>query len=123
MSERSGVVSRKQIVTSVLVGLVLPAALLFGQVGSSTINGTVFDSSGAVVAGANVTALNEATGITHKQTSTGAGVYAFPSLPVGLYTITVDMQGFKTSKKTSNRLEVDTPLTVDFTLELGALSE
>ena len=115
--------NRERIIAILLLGLVLPVAPLFGQVGTATINGTVHDSSGAVVAGANVTAVNEATGITYKQTTTGAGVYAFPSLPVGLYSITVDMQGFKTSRQTGNRLVVDTPLTVDIALELGALSE
>ena len=115
--------NRERVIAILLLGLVLPAVALFGQVGTATINGTVSDSSGAMVARANVTAVNEATGITYKQTTTEAGVYAFASLPVGLYTITVDMQGFKTSRKTGNRLVVDTPLTVDMTLELGALSE
>jgi len=114
---------RGTVAAILLLGLVFCAAAVPAQVGTSTISGTVRDSSGAVVAGANVTALNDATGITYKQTTTEAGVYAFPSLPVGLYTVTVDTQGFKTSRKTGNRLEVDTPLTVDIALELGALSE
>jgi hypothetical protein len=114
---------REQMVAVLVLALVLCALPAGAQIGTATINGAVRDSSGAVVAGANVTALNEETGITYKQKTTEAGVYAFPSIPVGSYTIIVDMQGFKTSKKTGNRLEVDTPLTVDFALEVGALTE
>src|SRR6185503_13629260 len=91
--------------------------------GSSNITGTVRDTTGSVVPGATVTAKNEATGITSTQTTTDSGVYAFSSLPVGLYTISVERQGFKTLQKTSNTLEVGTPLTVDMVLEVGQVSE
>src|SRR5437016_6639561 len=89
------------------------------QTGSSSITGTVTDSSGAVVPGAKVTAKNEATGVTYTQTTTGAGLYSFPSLPVGNYSITVENTGFKTTNKTGNVLVVGTPLVVEVALEVG----
>jgi hypothetical protein len=106
-----------------LILLLAFAAVTVAQTGTSNINGTVKDINGAIVPGATVTARNEATGVVQTQTTTAAGVYAFPSLPVGLYTITVEKPGFKRFQSTGNALEVNTPLTVDVTLEAGQVSE
>jgi hypothetical protein len=102
---------------------VICATTAFAQTGTSNITGSVTDSTGAVVPGATVTAKNEATGVTSTQTTTDSGVYAFSALPVGNYTITVEKQGFKTLLKTSNVLEVGTPLKVDVVLEVGSVEE
>src|SRR3989454_11282794 len=111
-----------RLLVSFSVLLVLSLAVI-AQTGTSNITGTVRDTNGAVVAGATVTAKNEATGVTSTQTTTESGLYSFASLPVGNYTITVEKQGFKTLQKTSNPLEVGTPLTVDGALEVGQVSE
>src|SRR5262245_45102535 len=95
------------------------AVCAWAQTSTSRITGTVTDSAGAVVAGAKVTAKNEATGVSYTQTTTSSGLYAFPSVPVGAYTITVEMAGFKTVNKTGTVLEVGTPLVVDAALEVG----
>src|SRR5690349_4370175 len=87
----------------VVVGFVTGA---FAQTGTSNITGTVRDTNGAVVPGATVTAKNEATNATQTQSTTDAGLYAFTSLPVGRYTITVEKSGFKTLQRTGNVLEV-----------------
>jgi len=70
-----------------------------------------------------VTAKNEATGVTYTQMTTEAGLYGFPSLPVGIYTITVALPGFKTANKTGNILEVNTPLVINMKLEVGRITE
>jgi len=93
------------------------------QTGTSNITGTVRDTNGSVVAGAAVTAKNEATGVTSTQTTTESGLYSFASLPVGNYTITIEKQGFKTLQKKNNALQVGEPLTVDGALEIGQVSE
>src|SRR5712691_11337063 len=98
------------LISSLLVTLVLCASTALGQTGTSSITGTVRDTNGAVVPGATVTAKNEATGLTSTQTTTDSGLYAFSSLPVGVYSITVEKQGFKTLLKTNNVLEVGIPL-------------
>ena len=103
--------------------LIACAAVATAQTSTSRITGTVTDTTGAVVPGAAVTALNEETGISQTQTTTDAGLYSFASLPVGKYSITVEKSGFKTAKLTSNMLEVSTPLTVDVTLQAGEVSE
>ncbi len=106
-----------------LVLFLCACAIALAQVSTSEITGTVHDSSGAVVPGASITATDEATGISHTQKTTSAGLYAFPALPVGTYTVTAEMQGFKTTKKTGNLLVVGTPLTVDLTVEVGQATE
>ncbi|HEY6403464.1 MAG TPA: carboxypeptidase regulatory-like domain-containing protein, partial [Blastocatellia bacterium] len=99
------------------------AVCAFAQTANSRISGTVTDATGAVVSGAKVTAKNEATGVTYTQATTSAGLYAFPSLPVGSYALIVEMNGFKTTNRLGLVLQVDTPLVVDVTLEVGQASE
>src|SRR5262245_3429745 len=90
---------------------------------NSRVSGTVTDSTGAVVSGAKVTATNEATGVSHTQSTTEAGLYSFPSLPVGSYSVKVEMSGFKTANKTGIVIQVNTPVTADITLEIGQANE
>src|SRR5438128_8333173 len=110
-------------ICSFMLLIVVGLGAAMAQTGSSNITGSVRDVNGAVVPGATVTAKNEATGVTSTQTTTDSGLYAFSSLPVGKYTITIEKQGFKTLQKTDNVLEVGTPLTVDAALEVGQVSE
>src|SRR5579872_6574666 len=93
-----------------ILTLLISAAV--AQMSTSQISGTVSDDSGAVVPGARVTIRNEATGAANQQTTSAAGVYAFPALTVGSYTISVELTGFKTGKKTGEVLVVGTPLNV-----------
>src|SRR5882672_4276262 len=101
----------------------LMTGVALAQTGSSRITGTITDVSGALVPGATVTARNEATGVTYTQTTTEAGLYGFPSLPVGSYTVSVALQGFKTTSKTGNILEINTPLVINLSLEVGGVTE
>lgn len=107
----------------VILPLALASAFVLAQTSTSQISGTVRDNTGAVVPEAAVTLTHEATGVAYKQRTTQAGLYSFPSIPVGPYTLSVEMQGFRTARITKNTLEVNTPLTVDVTLELGQLSD
>ncbi|MFL6208791.1 MAG: carboxypeptidase regulatory-like domain-containing protein [Pyrinomonadaceae bacterium] len=107
---------------SLLLGLLLAVAVA-AQTSTSRITGTVTDANGAVVPNATVTVTNEATGVVQTQSTTDAGLFAFPSLPVGAYTIKVELQGYKTTQKTGNVLQINTPLSVDIALEPGQVSE
>ncbi|MBZ5622756.1 MAG: TonB-dependent receptor [Acidobacteriia bacterium] len=109
----------KRFFTAVIAVLVFTCTLL-AQTSTSQITGTVHDPSGAVVPGAQVTATNEETGVTYRQQTNGAGLYAFPSVPIGRYTIVADLKGFRTTRATGNVLVVNTPLTIDVTMEVGA---
>jgi len=95
----------------------------FSQGSSTAFSGSVYDSSGAVVVGANVTALNDATGVPLKQVTNNAGLFSFPSVGIGTYTLTIEMSGFKTVRRTGITLVVGTPAVENITLELGDTRE
>src|SRR5436190_19361960 len=99
---------------------VFSLAALFGQTGTSRVRGVVTDTSGAVVPGAAVSAKHESTGLERSMQSNGSGQFLFEALPLGKYTITVALQGFKKVTTTGNELQVGEPLTVDIKLEPGA---
>jgi len=107
----------------VLLISALSAGLALSQTSTSSISGTVTDTSNALVPNASVTATNESTGLTYRQQTNEAGLYSFPSLPLGPYTIAVEMQGFKSARRTGNLLQVGSPLTIDIQLEVGAATE
>src|SRR5438876_11608875 len=103
--------------------LLVMATVALAQTATSRITGTVGDASGALVPGAMVTAKNEDTGVTYTQMTTEAGLCGFASLPVGTYAITVALAGFKTTNKTGNILEINTPLVINLSLEVGGVTE
>ncbi|MEK6281607.1 MAG: TonB-dependent receptor [Acidobacteriota bacterium] len=113
----------KHQIISVIAVLIMIPLVVVGQTGTSRISGRVVDSKEASIPGASVTVVNEATGVSQTQTTTEAGSYAFDSLPVGNYTVVVELAGFKKHQKTANHLEVSTPLTVDVVMEVGQVSE
>src|SRR5690348_13768729 len=110
---------------SLLLAVFLAGAELFAQseVGTTGVNGTITDPSGAVVAGAKVTATNTGTNFTRQTTSTAAGLYSLGNLPVGSYDLKVEMAGFKTAEQKSLNLTVGVVATVNLQLEIGATSE
>jgi hypothetical protein len=90
---------------------------------SATLRGTVHDVSGAVVPGATVTVLNNATGITHSATTNGNGDYVVLQLPPATYTVTVNQAGYEPSKFTGIILNVDQEARVDATLGVGSVAQ
>ena len=85
--------------------VVLLGGLLFWAVGplraqsiNSWVQGTAADSTGAVIPDASVVLTNVNTGVSQKTRTDTAGSYSFPSVPLGLYTITVAKTGFATYK-------------------------
>lgn len=107
------------LVAAVLAALVSPA---FSQQ-AGQINGVITDSSGAVVPGVAVTAIEEQTGLTRETVSGANGLYVFPALRPTLYEIRAVLAGFRTIRRTGIELLANQNLTVNVTLELGELSE
>jgi Carboxypeptidase regulatory-like domain/TonB dependent receptor len=105
--------------------LVYPASLLFAQseIGGATLNGTVTDPSGAVVAGASVKLSSDATGFTRATASNGAGLYNFVRVPVGSYTLEISQPGFSSSKRQGVKLDVGAVVTLDVQLQVGAAEQ
>ncbi len=87
-----------------------------------TITGEVRDSTGLVVPGATVIVVNKATNATRTTSSNAVGLFDFPALPPGTYTVKSELQGFKTATR-DIELQVQQTARVNFTLELGTLNE
>src|SRR5215471_6941668 len=107
------------------IGLVTAgtAIELWAQGDRGTITGTVADPSGAVIAGASVTATNNATQASTKTTTTSSGHYTIPALPVGKYEVTVEQGGFKKYVQSGVIVEVGQTVRVDATLQLGETTQ
>lgn len=103
--------------------LVLAAVTATAQETTGSLRGTVVDPNGAVVAGANVTLTNTATGSSQTKQTSGDGNFEFAKLSPGDYTVTVEATGFKRSlsKGVSVKLGIVNPL--DVKLEAGNVSE
>src|SRR5260370_4619945 len=108
----------KQILCWSLLLFVSLAGLAQGT--TSRIAGVVTDSSGAVVAGAPVTAIREGTNTTYTTTTRKSGEYVFDSLQIANYTIRVTMPSFKTFISTGNALSIGLPTTVNSSLGTGS---
>src|SRR5438093_4641395 len=105
---------------SLMFALSIPA---FAQLSTGSLSGTVTDPSGAAVAGATVTATQTTTGRSLLTVSTDAGLYAFPNLDVGPYTLTVENTGFKKLSRSNIVISISTRSVVDVTLEVGDVAE
>lgn len=95
----------------------------YGQTGSSALAGKVADAGGSSIPDAKVTATNVATGVVYPTKTNDAGSYAFPNLEPGNYTITVEQTGFATSVHPDITLHVADSLNIDFTLQVGEVSQ
>lgn len=88
---------RAVIFALVLVGLVaMLQAPAFAQYGSASISATVVDKTGGVVPNAKAVLKNEASGITRETVTNASGVFNFPAVPPGTYTVTVSFTGLQT---------------------------
>ncbi|HEY7057959.1 MAG TPA: carboxypeptidase regulatory-like domain-containing protein, partial [Vicinamibacterales bacterium] len=105
-----------------LLGLLAPGSAL-AQRTNAAVRGTVTDQSKAVVPGATVTITGTDTGLTRTTVTNADGVYSVSELPVGRYTISVELQGFKTATRTDISLNVADDRKLDFELVPGALTE
>lgn len=90
---------------------------------NGTINGLVLDPSGSVIVGADVTVVNDLTGLLYAARTNSEGIYVVTNLPPGSYRIQISRIGFKTLIKPDIVLNVQDALAINFTLPIGAASE
>jgi hypothetical protein len=88
--------------------------------GTGNIQGTVTDSTGAVIPNATVTLTDQATGVKRTAVSNSAGDYLFPGIPISTYNLQVAATGFKTYEQTGIVLEVGSNIAVNATMSIGA---
>jgi len=102
---------------------VLVCASLSAQGTSGFLNGQVVDASGGAMPGVTVTAANPATGESRVTTTTAGGVYQLIALPIGTYTLTYQLDGFKTLTRTGIMVEASVTRAVNVILEVGGITE
>ena len=100
----------------------MASQLAFGQT-SGSIAGEVRDVTGAAVVGVAITATNDGTGATRSVVTNEAGVYSFPSLAPGTYTLQAGKAGFKTVVRREIELHVQQAARIDIALEVGEVVE
>jgi hypothetical protein len=107
-----------------LAALVLAGSttLAFAQA-TTTLSGVVKDSAGGVIPGATVVVKDNTTGTTLETITNASGVYSFAAMQAGTYTVTAALSGFKTAQVNNVRIALDTPATIDMTLQVGELTE
>ena len=107
----------------VLAGFLACGPALLGQVITGTILGRITDPTGAVIPEATVTVTKQATNVSLTTETQEGGEYAVSLLPIGAYTVSVSLDGFKTSIVRDLRVTQGSSIRVDVTLELGTIAE
>src|ERR1700674_3521725 len=103
--------------------LFVGCAAAWGQGSTAQIKGTVHDGSGLAVPGAEVKAIQAATGAVRTVISGADGAYIFANLAVGPYQVQVSKEGFSKYVQSGIVLQVDSNPTIDISLKVGAVTE
>jgi hypothetical protein len=94
---------------------------LYGQA-TGSFSGNVVDKSGSAIVGATVTVTSQGTGVSRQAKTDDAGHYLIPLLPVSIYTVRVEFQGFKPVETKDLRLQIDEARELDFSLVPSSVS-
>src|SRR5713101_6313217 len=113
---------RKALLVAVLCSVFSLCPLLYSQANGS-FSGTVADKTGSVISGATVKITSQGTGVTREVKTDDSGHYTAPFLPVSIYTIRVESQGFQITEQKDIRLQVDEQREVDFALNPASVSQ
>lgn len=111
-----------RLVPVIFAGLLLTSTPLFAQF-HSAIEGTVTDSSGAVVAGAQVVLTNQETGVSLTATTNDTGAFHFPSIGLGTYSLTATKEGFQSVKQENIALAAEETRTVPLQMKVGQVQQ
>ncbi|MBM3765598.1 MAG: hypothetical protein FJW32_09415 [Acidobacteria bacterium] len=107
-----------------LVSIVLAGSLAaFAQTATGSLGGTITDANGASVPGAKVVATNVTSGAKLEATTTDGGLYVFPTLPIGAYTVNVEKAGFKKLSRQGIEVRIAQRVDMDIRLEVGDVQQ
>ncbi|HYE73025.1 MAG TPA: carboxypeptidase-like regulatory domain-containing protein, partial [Blastocatellia bacterium] len=106
-----------------LVFTALLSVMAFGQSFQGSLRGAMHDSNANPMASVMLTLTNEATNVSRTTTTNVAGEYFFEKVDPGNYRITASAEGFKKLERTGIVIETQQQITLDLTLEVGALTE
>src|SRR5258708_28722869 len=102
------------------IGIFSFATMGYSQAaGTGSIQGSIVDSTGAIIQKATVTVTNVATQIKHIAVTEGNGLYSFPNLDIGTYTIDVVAQGFEHYIRSNVVLEVGSAIAINIDMTVG----
>ncbi len=104
------------------MALTLSSCLVYGQVDRANLNGTVTDSSGAVIRDAVVEVVSRVTGLRREVPTGTAGAYNLTGLPIGTYDLSISHPGFETSKIEGVELSVGQTRTIDAKLSVTGVA-
>ncbi len=99
------------------------AAIVFAQSDTGALSGTVYDPNGAVVPNAKILIKHDQTGRQMETASSEAGLYIFPNLTTGPYTVTVEQPGFKKLNRSGVVIAVASRMVLNLELEVGDLQQ
>ncbi|WP_263365068.1 TonB-dependent receptor [Edaphobacter bradus] len=108
---------------ALLLFFALTALSAHAQVVGGTLSGSVTDATGAALAQVNVTVHNEETGTERRLTTDAEGRYSAPSIPVGMYTISTELDGFAGERRTGIPLTVGQSKQIDLQLTVNAVQQ
>jgi hypothetical protein len=108
--------------TARIAVLLFAGTLIWGQA-STSLRGVISDSQGAVVAGASVKIIQTDAGLSRTVLTDEGGGYQFVQMPPGAYDVTVMKPGFAVMTRRNVQLPVDTPITLNLTLQVSTVSE
>jgi hypothetical protein len=108
---------------ALLSSLLATCLFVQAQVETGKIVGSVKDASGAYITGATVTVTATQTNMERRVNTDAAGEYVIIELKSGIYTVSVERQGFKKAVQTAFKLDVNQVVRVDFSLQIGSTSE
>jgi hypothetical protein len=103
--------------------ILLVSGLVFGQSDRGNITGTVSDPAGAMVPGAKVTAKSPENGSVFETVTTATGNYTLPSLPGGVYDLTVEAAGFTKYIQEGIHIQVVQTARIDVVLQIGSTTQ
>jgi hypothetical protein len=101
-----------------LAALVLFSIEMLQAAVTGTVSGTITDATGAVIPHASVAIINTAQGVKTTTMTDAKGVYTFPSLPVGTYSLVVEAQGFQSKSRDGIAVDLDSVQDFSFALEV-----
>ncbi len=110
-------------IKKIAVSLFVFCAMSWAQTDRANVTGTVQDQSGAVVPAAKVTAVHVATNVSRSTVASSQGEYTISQLPVGVYRVEFEAQGFKTLTRSNITLTAGSTIRVDAAMQIGQVSE
>jgi hypothetical protein len=113
----------KRLTCSLLCGFCISISLANAQSTDATLSGGVTDPAGTFIVGAEIDIANDTTGVVYTTTTNSSGIYYLSILPPGNYHVQVSKIGFKTLIKPDVTLNVQSALSLNFSLPVGATSE